>query len=410
MIVQAGEPARHVAAKLGMRTQDSARRGTFVMGREILVMILNHFRTPGQNESMFTMEHIVRTVYPGDSQLDAFYEKWMEIVTNTRPGDMPPDDWFRNSLYKKIRSSTLLLYDIKQYETWLEGDPRNAYQYLIDSIERTIARIRDDKNMAARDKYARDFTASGRPSPQPKQPAKGNGKKGKCKSRSASPKDKSKIPCHFYFVKKSCTKGRECPYSHDQKIWDNKKKGKGKGGGKSRSQPPAHRPKKIDEPCWAWAKGHCKFGKNCNRRHDEHLYNTAPTTSPTASSATPALIHSFDSDTEDEPMFAKVASSQVRKKVYIKNGKAECISYVKPDYVKCTKTQPRIKVHNKVGKTTDELRKDEQWAYSCRLAENNTKKKNHTTKRRELSRKEWKRRTIKKKNCNESRVIMKMKK
>ena len=39
----------------------------------------------------------------------------------------------------------------------------------------------------------------------------------------------------------------------------------------------------------------------CNRRHDEHLFNTAPTTSPTASSATPALIHGFDSDNEDEP-------------------------------------------------------------------------------------------------------------
>ena len=77
---------------------------------------------------MFTMEHIVRTAYPGDSQLDAFYEKWMEIVTNMRPGDMPPDDWLRNSLYKKIRSSTLLLYDIKQYESWLEGDPRKTYQ------------------------------------------------------------------------------------------------------------------------------------------------------------------------------------------------------------------------------------------------------------------------------------------
>ena len=94
VITQAGDQARHVVTKLRMRTQANARRGTFVMGREILAMILNHFRTPGQNESMFTMEHIVRTNYPGDSQLDSFYEKWMEIVTNMRPGDIPPDDWF----------------------------------------------------------------------------------------------------------------------------------------------------------------------------------------------------------------------------------------------------------------------------------------------------------------------------
>ena len=41
---------------------------------------------------------------------------------------------------------------------------------------------------------------------------RGKGKKGKSKLRSASPKDKSKIPCHFHFVKKSCTKGKDCAY------------------------------------------------------------------------------------------------------------------------------------------------------------------------------------------------------
>ena len=88
----------------------------------------------------------------------------MEIVTHMRPGDVPPDDWLRNALYKKIRSSNLLLFDIKQYESWPEGDARKTYQYLIDCMERTIARVRDDKNMAARDKYAREFATSGRPS------------------------------------------------------------------------------------------------------------------------------------------------------------------------------------------------------------------------------------------------------
>ena len=38
----------------------------------------------------------------------------MEIVTSMRPGDVPPDDWLRNALYKKIRSSNLLFFDIKQ--------------------------------------------------------------------------------------------------------------------------------------------------------------------------------------------------------------------------------------------------------------------------------------------------------
>ena len=41
VITQAGDQARHVATKLRMRTKANARRGTFVMGREILAMILN---------------------------------------------------------------------------------------------------------------------------------------------------------------------------------------------------------------------------------------------------------------------------------------------------------------------------------------------------------------------------------
>ena len=63
VISQAGDVARHVAIKLRLRTQASNRRATFVMGREILAMILEHFRTPGQRETAFTMEHIIQSRY-----------------------------------------------------------------------------------------------------------------------------------------------------------------------------------------------------------------------------------------------------------------------------------------------------------------------------------------------------------
>eukprot|EP00435_Cladocopium_sp_Y103_P003555 s3878_g1.t1 len=362
VITQAGDVARHVATKLRLRTQANSRRGTFVMGREILAMILNHFRTPGQRETTLTMEHIVRSQYLGDNNIDVFYEKWVEMVSNMMPEDVPPDMWLRDALYKKIRGSNALMFDIKQYESWLENDPRKTYQHLLDCIERHIARVREDKHVAAREKYARDFAGAGRPgtpapatpdpkadakakpkakakekaaaapkakakaeaapvlpSPQPKQHAKGKGKgkdRGKSKSRSASPRDKKKIPCHFHFVKQSCRKGNDCEYSHDQKVFDASKsggKGKGKGNGKSsRSQSPASRPKKVDEPCWHWAKGKCRFGDKCNRRHDPHLFNTAPNANATSSSAAPALLHD---DSDDESPIFKIATNQVKKHV-----------------------------------------------------------------------------------------------
>ena len=154
-----------------------------------------------------------------------------------RHADVPPDDWLRNALYKKIRTS------------WPEGDERKTYQYLLDCMERKSARLRDDKNMAARDKYAREFATSGRstapapdagnlkaaapapkgnpkakadpkpkaapkpkatpvlPSPQLKQHGKGKGKKSKpragCCTRSETHRNFRTYTC-------DCGKGRRC--------------------------------------------------------------------------------------------------------------------------------------------------------------------------------------------------------
>ena len=60
----------------------------------------------------------------------------MEMVSN-----MMPDECtslmigFVDALYKKIRNSSLMMFDIKQYESWMEGDQRRSYRYLLDVIE-----------------------------------------------------------------------------------------------------------------------------------------------------------------------------------------------------------------------------------------------------------------------------------
>ena len=67
VIHQAGESARDVAMQLRHRTHAAGRRASFVMGREILAIILNHFKTPGVRNTLFTMEHIVKMQYFGDA-------------------------------------------------------------------------------------------------------------------------------------------------------------------------------------------------------------------------------------------------------------------------------------------------------------------------------------------------------
>ena len=95
----------------------------------------------------------------------------MEMCSNMLSEDVPQDNWLRDCLYKKIRHSNLLLFHIKQYESWDEDDYRRTYRHLRNVIERAIARVKEDKPSAARDKYARDYAGSGKPTtPAPATP------------------------------------------------------------------------------------------------------------------------------------------------------------------------------------------------------------------------------------------------
>ena len=56
------------------------------------------------------------------------------------------------------------------------------------------------------------------------------------------------------------------------------------------------------------------------------------------------------------------------RKVRFDMKKIDQVEYVKEDFVQCHGRAPRYKPHNKVGKSTYELKQDEQLAYLNRLA------------------------------------------
>lgn len=84
------------------------------------------------------------------------------------------------------------------------------------------------------------------------------------------------------------------------------------------------------------------------------------------------MVHGFDSDDEDL-VPATVTSNVARKTVRVRGGLVEPIICEKPDFVKCTKSKPRDKNHNKTGKTAEEIRKDENWSFAFRLASSRAK-------------------------------------
>ena len=121
---------------------------------------------------------------------------------------------------------------------------------------------------------AKSEAASVLPTPSPKSHADKKNKKGKGKgARSSSPTDKKKIFCNYFFNKGGCNKGDQCLYSHSQKVYDARMKGK---KGRSRSRDSSRgKSKGSSSSAGQRQKGTCTFGSKCKFLHADQSPSTA---------------------------------------------------------------------------------------------------------------------------------------
>ena len=193
MVDAAGEVAYEVKVKIRQRSQELGKKGNFLMGREIFAMILDHFRTTSKDEVLFNASHIYRLQYRGDKEMDKFLNAWLEIIANMKPEDIPSEITLRDHLLRKIEGSQALHVDLTIFKSRDKDDRKKTYQELWEIMKRHMAKVREDKNMAARDKFATDYTNLGKPT-TPAAPAP-NPKDGKGRKPSApAPEGKPGAP------------------------------------------------------------------------------------------------------------------------------------------------------------------------------------------------------------------------
>ena len=274
VIENAGEKSMQVKYDMSMKNQMYGKSGDFIKGRELFAMILISFKSPDHTEVLYNAHHLYMFKYYGDDQLEAFYNKWLDIVYNMKHDDRPSTNSLRDTLFRKIEHSKLMHFDISRYRTFDEGHPEKTYDFLITMIKGYIARGKQERLLRDRERAvklslsstktapapedaekpaapiktkkeneaaasatgdppkrpkakAKSDAASVLPTPSPKSHADKNNKKGKGgKGRSSSPVDKKKIFCNYFFNKGGCNKGDKCLYSHSQKVYDAKMKGK----------------------------------------------------------------------------------------------------------------------------------------------------------------------------------------
>ena len=90
--------------------------------------------------------------YYGGDQLEAFYNKWLDIVYNMKPDDRPSKNSLRDTLFRKIEHSKLMHFDISRYRTFNEGHDDKTYDFLLDMIKGYIARGKQERLLKERER------------------------------------------------------------------------------------------------------------------------------------------------------------------------------------------------------------------------------------------------------------------
>ena len=167
VIENAGEKSMQVKYDMSMKNQMYGKSGDFIKGRELFAMILISFKSPDHTEVLYNAHHLYVFNYYRDDQLEAFYNKWLDIVYNMKHDDRPSTNSLRDTLFRKIEHSKLMHFDISRYRTFDEGHPEKTYDFLITMIKGYIARGKQERLLRDRERAVKLSLSSTKTAPAP---------------------------------------------------------------------------------------------------------------------------------------------------------------------------------------------------------------------------------------------------
>ena len=94
-------------------------------------MMLDHFRTTSQDETLFNASHLYKLQYRGDKEVHNFLNAWLEIIVSMKPQDIPSDVTLRDHLLRKIEGSAALNVDLVIFKVREKDDDQKTYKELL---------------------------------------------------------------------------------------------------------------------------------------------------------------------------------------------------------------------------------------------------------------------------------------
>ena len=166
MLKTAGDVARVVRLEVEKLQQHRAKHDKILSGREVIAILFESFRSSDNADVMYMIDNLIHMKYPGDSKLYDFYTQWHAVLEGMRAEDVPPKRTLRDILYKKIRDSTIMKFDLLLYDQFADSDPMKTYDLLMSFIVKRIKLDREKKNQLEKEKAWTEIT-----NPKPGAPA-----------------------------------------------------------------------------------------------------------------------------------------------------------------------------------------------------------------------------------------------
>ena len=159
MLKAAGDTARSVRIEVEELQRHRAKRDKMMSGREVIAIMFESFRSSDNAEAMYMIDNLIHFKYPGDSKIYDFYHQWHAILVGIRDKVIPPKRRLRDILYRKIRDSTTMKFDLSLYDQLPDSDIRKTYELLMSFIVKRIKLDREKKNMQENEKAWSEITS-----------------------------------------------------------------------------------------------------------------------------------------------------------------------------------------------------------------------------------------------------------
>ena len=124
------------------------RQGRVFTGRRALFTIYRFYEVNKDTATIMNIEGLVNLRYPGDHQMEQFYNTWNEIMNYQRPN--LNDLELATTLWRKLQGSQKLKTVVDLWDSLPKSDPQKTYAYLWDHLHRYVERSRADKVQEAR--------------------------------------------------------------------------------------------------------------------------------------------------------------------------------------------------------------------------------------------------------------------